>query len=410
MAATGPAPARRQSEGGFLLGSLSFGHLSIHWFQQLYPVIIPSVKASLGLTDVQVGALASVRQFTTGPLMLPGGMLADFFRSWTAVILAASFLFLGISYLLVALSPAYVWILPAVALLGVGSALWHPAAMGSLSLRFPERRGSALALHGVGASIGDTIAPIGIGGLLLVLAWQDLLKWHMVPAVLLALIVWKALGRIYSAEPTSRPTLGGYWTDMKSVARNRVVLSMVAVTSTTSMARISVLTFLPIYLQDDLGYSTFILGVYIALLHAMGTLSQPAMGALSDRFGRKAVLLPALMVFGLLYLAMAVAEPGVQLSLVIGALGLFFYALATLTQATVMDVASTNVQASSMGVSTVLGQVLSLPGPIIAGAIVSGFGTQAAFLYAGAVTLLAAAMLALIRVPRSSMPTPRMSG
>ena len=142
----------------------------------------------------------------------------------------------------------------------------------------------------------------------------------------------------------------------------------------------------------------------------MGTLSQPAMGALSDRFGRKAVLLPALMVFGLLYLAMAVAEPGVQLSLVIGALGLFFYALATLTQATVMDVASTNVQASSMGVSTVLGQVLSLPGPIIAGAIVSGFGTQAAFLYAGAVTLLAAAMLVLIRVPRSSMPTPRMSG
>ena len=55
------------------------------------------------------------------------------------------------------------------------------------------------------------------------------------------------------------------------------------------MGRIVIITFLPIYLQEHLGYSPFALGVYIALLHAMGIISQPILGYLSDRLGRKAV-------------------------------------------------------------------------------------------------------------------------
>ena len=219
------------------------------------------------------------------------------------------------------------------ALLGVGSALWHPAATASLSLRFPERRASALAVHGVSASIGDTIAPLAIGGLLLTLAWQDLLKLHMIPALIITLVVWKSLGSIYAKEEGVRPSLGSYWSDMKSLIRHRVVLTIIGVNGLTGMGRLSVLTFLPIYIQDDLGYSTFALGFYLALLHAMGAVSQPVMGYLSDKFGRKAILLPSLVAFGLLYLALAVAEPGVQLSLAIGALGLFFYALFTVTSA-----------------------------------------------------------------------------
>ena len=74
-----------------------------------------------------------------------------------------------------------------------------------------------------------------------------------------------------------------------------------------------------------------------------------------------------------------------------------------------MDVASTRVQASTMGITALLGPFLSLPGPIIAGILVSEFGTEASFLYAGAVTLLAALLLAIIHVPRSSIPTPRSS-
>ena len=400
----------RRSTDRSLLASLSLGHGAIHWFQQLYPMILPAIKDSLGLSDVQVGTLTTVRQFGTGPLLLPGGILADFKQHRMALILAASFLFMGLSYFLVSLVTSYAWILPAIALTGMGTVLWHPAAMGTLSRRFPDRRGAALGFHGVGASIADTAAPVAIGGLLAVLAWQDLLKLHLIPAVILAFLVWRSFGAML--EKGKRPTISmkSYLGEIATMVRRPAVLAILGVTGFTSMARLSVITFLPIYLKEDLGYSAFVFGVYLGLLHAMGGVSQPVMGYLSDRFGRKAVLLPSLVVFGLLYFAMAAAAPGVQLTLVILALGLFFYALANIIQATIMDAASANVQSSTMGVTGIFGQLFSLPGPIIAGVIVAAHGRQSAFIFAGAVTLLAALLLAPINVPRSSTPTPRGGG
>ena len=43
------------------------------------------------------------------------------------------------------------------------------------------------------------------------------------------------------------------------------------------------------------------MGYYYALLHALGTVSQPVLGYLSDRLGRKAVLLPAFLMLAVLY-------------------------------------------------------------------------------------------------------------
>ena len=45
----------------------------------------------------------------------------------------------------------------------------------------------------------------GVTGLLLVLAWQDLLRLHMIPALILALIVWRGLGAMYKGEPSKVP-------------------------------------------------------------------------------------------------------------------------------------------------------------------------------------------------------------
>jgi MFS family permease len=262
----------------------------------------------------------------------------------------------------------------------------------------------------VGASVADTAAPVAIGGLLAVLAWQDLLKLHLIPAVILAFVVWRSFGSMLHKGERPAISVKGYLGEIGTMVRRPMVLAILGVTGFTSMARLSVITFLPIYLKEDLGYSPFIFGVYLGLLHAMGGLSQPVMGYLSDRFGRKIVLMPSLIVFGLLYIALAAAAPGVQLTLVIIALGLFFYALANIIQATIMDAASDEVQSSTMGVTGIFGQFFSLPGPIIAGVIVSAHGRESAFIFAGSVTLLAALLLAPIHVPRSSMPTPRGGG
>jgi MFS family permease len=385
----------------FLLGILTGGHTAIHWFQQLFPVILPEIKADLKLNDLQVGSLATAREALSGALALPSGFLADTFRRQMASILAASLAFSGLAYWLVGLSSAYLWVLSAMALVGVGTALWHPAANASLSVRFPERRGTALAVHGMGASVGDTVGPLAVGALLLLLSWRQLLKLHLIPALVLTALLWKGLGQLYSQEGP-RPSLRSYCKDVEVLLRQPNVIALILANGLMGMGRLSVLTFLPIYLREQLGYSAFLLGFHIMLLYMMGMVSQPLMGILSDRFGRKAVLVPGMACLGLLYFALALASSGVQLSLVIAAIGLFFYGLGNITMAGVMDVAGSGVQATSWGLMSVLSHLLTMPSPIIAGLIVSEFGVQSSFVYASALLLLATVVLLVAPTPGAS--------
>lgn len=386
-----------------LLVMLTGGHTAIHWFQQLFPVILPEIKADFRLNDLQVGSLATAREAVSGTLALPSGVLADTYRRQMAVILAASLACSGLAYWLIGVAPAYRWVIAAMALVGVATALWHPAANASLSMRFPERRGTALAVHGVGASIGDTVGPLTVGALLLLLSWRPLLQLHLIPALILTVILWRGLGAVYSQEGP-RPSFRAYCQDVQVLLGQPNVIAYIISSGLMGMGRLSVLTFLPIYLREQLGYSAFLLGFHVMLLYVMGMVSQPLMGLLSDRFGRRAVLVPGMACLGLLYFALALAGSGLQVGFVIAAMGLFFYGLGNITMAGVMDVAGAGVQATSWGLMSVLSHLLSMPSPMLAGFLVSEFGVKSAFLYASAISVLAGVVLLLIGARRPSVP------
>ena len=395
-----------ETQRRFLLGSLIFGHTVIHWYQQLFPVILPSIKDTLGLNDVEIGTLSAVREGAGGILIMPSGYLADSFAKYRPYILAFALVSSGVAYFLVGLALSYLWILPGIAMIGLASAAWHPASVGSLSSRFPERRGTALAMHGVGASIGDTISPLLIGALLLVVGWQTLLQWHLLPALVLAFIIWRSLGSQYK-DAGPGPSAKNYLSGIKDMLKERSVLAIMSAGVFMSMGRLSVLTFLPIYLTEDLNLSTLGLGFYLMLLYLMGMVSQPIMGIVSDKFGRKEVLLPAYISLGVLYLVIPATGNGFQLALVIGTMGLFFYGTGNIATAAVMDLSSSQVQGSTMSVMSVFRHVFTLPSPIIAGVIVTVWGTEAAFIYAGALLLVGALIIAAIKLPRKPDAAPK---
>jgi MFS family permease len=168
------------------------------------------------------------------------------------------------------------------------------------------------------------------------------------------------------------------------------------------MARLVILTFLPIYLQEHLQYSSVALGIYIALLHAMGTISQPILGVFSDRFGRKAVLLPSCLLLGLFFSLLAVAPPGIPLGMVILAIGLFFYTLFNIFNAAVMDVAGSNVQAATYGLTSLVTQLVVIPAPMITGYLIGGLGIKFAFVLAGAFLIIAGLVLAPLQLYRGT--------
>ena len=383
----------------FMLGLLTLGHVAVHWYGQLFSLVVPSIKADLLLTNVQVGTLSTARQITNG-LTLPSGYLADSYRNRTNLILAAAVLSFGLGYFFIGIAPSYEWTLLAATLIGLGAALWHPAALGSLSVRFSERRGLALSVHGMGASVGDSIAPVVVGAVLLAAHWRLVMGGHLLPAVLVALAMWWSLRNVYQ-DGGLKPSFGSYVAGIREMVTNAQVLGVVSSNAISGMARLAVTAFFPLYVTETLGYSPFVLGIYLALLYVMGVVSQPIMGVLSDRYGRKAVLVPAFGSMAVLFALMAIAPGGIALGLVIAALGCFFYGTANVTSSAVMDVAHENVQASTMGVTSLFAQPFSLVSPIITGLLVESYGLTATFWYAAVLQAISTLILIPIRFRRA---------
>ena len=392
------------SERKFLLGTLTFGHTVIHWYQQMFPVFLPMIKADLGLSAVQVGGLMTAKQGASGLLTLPSGFAADAFNKHKATILGSALMIGGLAYVVASVAPTYFWILVFLTMLGAASALWHPSSVSTLSLQFSDRRGTAIALHGVGASIGDSVGPLCIGAMLLVVGWKDLAQWHLIPALILAFLMWRTVRQHYSAGPGGL-TRRSYFSGIKGIFARPTVFMVMIASSFVGMARLSVTTFLPLYLAEEMNYDSFWLGFHWALLYAMGIFSQPLMGILSDKFSRKTVLLPSFATMGILYLLLPMPGGGFLLALIIAAMGMFFYGTGNIATAAVLDVASEQVQGTTQSFMTLFQQVVTLPAPIVAGFVVSHYGYATVFYYSSALLFSAAAVWAFIRIPKRAAGT-----
>lgn len=383
------------------LSLVTGGHTAIHWFQTMFAVVLPSVTQGLGLNEIQTGYLQSARQLTSGTMNLPAGILADSYARFRAVILASALLFMGVGYFCFAAASGLGGAVIGAALIGLGTAAWHPPAMGALSARFPERRATALSIHGMGATISDTLTPLGVGALLVVVFWRDFLHAQLLTGIAAALLVWLGLARQF-AQPTARPPGRSLAGDVRTILVNPAFLAVSLADGLMAMARQVILTFFPLYIQIGLGRDALELGVYVALLHGMGTLSQPVLGILADRVGRKAVLVPSFLLLSAFYLLLGRVAPGWPLGLLVLAIGMFFYTLVNITSAAVFDVAGPRMQASATGLSTALTQLIVLPSPVLAGWLVQRFGYAAAFFLAAGFMAVGVLVMLPVRLYRGA--------
>jgi FSR family fosmidomycin resistance protein-like MFS transporter len=383
------------------LSLVTGGHTVIHWFQTMFAVVLPSITQGLGLTEIQTGYLQSARQLTSGTMNLPAGLLADSFARFRAAILASALLFMGLGYFCFSAASGLGGAVVGAALIGLGTAAWHPPAMGALSARFPERRATALSIHGMGATVSDTLTPLGVGALLVVVFWRDFLHAQLLAGIVAAFLVWLGLARQF-AQAAARPSGWSLAGDVRSVLVNPAFLAVSLADGLMAMARQVILTFFPLYIQIGLGRGAFELGVYVALLHGMGTVSQPVLGVLADRVGRKAVLVPSFLLLTGFYLLLGRVAPGWPLGLLVLAIGMFFYTLVNITTAAVLDVAGSRTQSSAAGLSTALTQLIVLPAPILAGWLVHRFGYGAGFHLAAGFMAVGAAVMLPVRLYRGA--------
>ena len=378
------------------------GHAIKHIYNSgLQTILLPEIKIGMGLSATQLGTLAFSRQMTGWVTTVGAGYLGDRFANRASLMLAISMILMGVSYFLAGHAPTYALMLAAMLLIGIGPSMYHPPAMGALSRRFPDKRGFMISLHGTGGSAGEVLGPLVVAGALIYMVWRDVLQVSLLPALFAAVLIWSMMRSVPGEVPGSAST-GDYFRAIAGLLRKGRLAILVLVTALRSMGQSAVMIFLPVYLREDLEYSAGTVALFLALAQVVGIVVQPSMGWLSDRFGRKIVLVPALTAMGLLSAVLAVAEPGPQLVLTILALGAFLYSLHTIMIAAAMDVAGEDEVQSTI-VSLIYGaSFIGTLSPIFAGVIADSYGTHIAFVYGGAVVLLGTLILALTKLPRTA--------
>ena len=395
---TSPPPPQDIRQGRNRLAAIIVvGHGIKHVYNSgLNSLLLPEIKIDLGLNGSQFGALISVRQVTAWATTLGAGYLGDRFINRAPLMLGFSLGLLGVAFLLAGYASSFWTMLLVMLLIGIGPSLFHPPALGVLSRRFPDRRGFAISLHGTGGIAGEVVGPLVVGGVLTLMTWQGLMQASLFPALIAGILIWATMRAVPSKELVTS-SAQGYLFSLVSLLKNRVILFLVLATALRSMSDAAVGSFLPVYLREDLEFSKMQVAVYLSLAQVAGLGAQPAMGYISDRVGRKAVLVPCMAANGLLAIALAFANSGVQLALTVVARGAFIFSLHHILVATATDYAPGRLQ--STVVSLIYGAgFLGTFSPYLAGLIADKFQIHSVFIYGGSAALLGAVVLSSLEL------------
>ena len=372
---------------------ITLGHTMTHWYPATFYLLLPLIGKELGLSYGEIGAIMTCQYLVGAISNVPGGLAVDFVSRKTMP-MAISMLWVGVPYLLMGLTHTYWLLLVCSALVGVGNNLWHPAAIPLLAQRFPERRGLAVALHGMGGNLGDAIAPFASGALLTILSWREVVIVNVIPGLLLAALILVYVNRTTEqsrdmAEKSERMRAADVLSALRTMFTSRTVLMVSASSAFRLMTQAGLLTFLPVFLATQMGYSPIWIGACMLALQTAGFVAAPIAGHLSDRMGRRRIIMSSMAMTGLVLLLMAAIGRSTAFVLFISVLGFFLFAIRAMMQAWILDAAPKSMGGTSIGILFGIQAIGAAVGPALGGIFADLYGLMATF-YFLAITIVIA--------------------
>lgn len=391
-AATAPAVA---APGNFReVWLISLGHGLTHWYPATFYLLLPIIGKELGLSYTEIGLIMSV-QFAVGAVTnIPGGILVDAV-GYKGRLMAVSLFWIGVPYFLMAFTSSYWMLLACMMLIGVGNNLWHPAAISTLGQRFPARKGLALSFHGMGGNLGEALAPLLIGALLAVYSWRTVVVVNLIPGVIMAIAIFAYLGTMNLDAGSGRKSGGQRWTlasylaEAKPLFADRMLMLIASSSFFRTAAQSALLTFLPLYLSHNLGYSPTGVGFALFLLQAVAFTSAPLAGYASDRLSRKRVMSAALSMTALVIVLMALAGRSPWVIGLIALLGFFMYATRPVIQAWSLEAAPAALGGTVVGIMFGVQALGSAVSPWAGGLIADAYDLNATFYFLAAMIVVA---------------------
>src|SRR5450631_1287765 len=271
-----------------VLGAISFSHFLNDMIQSLIVAIYPLLKGEFSLSFMQIGMVTLTYQLCASVLQPIVGIYTDKHPKPYSLSIGMSFTLIGLITL--SLAPNYASVLAAAALVGTGSAIFHPESSRIARLASGGRHGLAQSIFQVGGNAGSALGPL-LAAWIIIPQGQASLAWFAI-AALIAIPVLARVGAWYKRQHIDRPKAHHpVVSSPVSAARIRssiVVLVLLIFSKYFYVA--SITSYFSFYLIEKFHLSVRSAQVHLfvfLLAMALGTLFG---GPLGDRIGRKRVI------------------------------------------------------------------------------------------------------------------------
>jgi MFS family permease len=388
------------------------GHAFTHWYTATFYLLLPLIGRELGLSFTEIGLIMTTQHIVGALSNLPGGMVVDMVGK-KGYLMATSLFWVGFPYALMSLTHNYWMLLVCVTLVGIGNNLWHPAAITTLAYRYPERKGLVISVHGMGGNIADGLAPLVVGALLAWFTWRTVVVINVVPGLVMASMILIMLGAFTMSSSHDHVNAGGnarsvrdYLKDVVSLLHNRALMLVSVGSAFRTMTQTGLLTFLPVYLAYELDYSPFIVGVCMSAMQVAGFAASPIGGHLSDKLGRKRVVMASMVLASVMIVFMALAGKSAAFVLFIALVGFFLYAMRGVLQAWAVEATPRELAGSGVGLQFGIQHIGASIAPALFGVIADAYDLYTAFYFLAGTILFANVLIVFMPNERAAHAKP----
>lgn len=377
---------------------LFLGHVAVDTSQGTLPVVVAKLKEVFQLSYFQIGIMMMILNLTSSVIQPLFGYISD--RVRTGWFIPVGILWTALAMGLIGWSPNYLTALLLVGFAGLGTAAFHPRAMMAVYLVSGLKRGFGAAVFSTGGNLGFALGPVV--GSLLVLGLGLHATVGLVPVgvvLFLAIVLYpgdflrreseKRTGTKLDADAAALPIPWGS------------LISVCLIVTLRSWVYMSAITYLPMLFQDRgiaLKSGSLILTVFLASGAAAGLYG----GHLSDRIGRKAVIVWTSLLYPVLAVLMLLAK-GPWIWILAGASGAALLASFSVTIVLTQELLPRYLGLAS-GLILGLGFGTGGLGTALSGFLADHFGLYSTFWVLACVPLLAAGLAALIKIPEEFKP------
>ncbi len=397
MSKSSPTWRRGLTKNVVILGFVSL--LNDGASEMIYPLLPIFLTAVLGAGPAVIGVIEGIAEATASLLKLYSGYLSDRVKKRKGWIVAGYAISNAIRPL-IAFSTSWLHVLVLRFFDRVGKGLRTSPRDAIIADSTPgEYRGKAYGFHRAMDNSGAIVGPIAATALLLV--FHDNIKTifllSFIPGLLAVLLLLFGLRDKQQETPLAASSIFNFrsaWAEMSSGFRKYLWILLLFALGNSSDA------FLLLRAQQ-LGVTVTLLPMIWVVLNIvkMG-LSVPG-GILSDRIGRKKVIVTGWIVYALVYAGFGASTQYWHAWALFAVYGIYFGLTEGVEKALVADFAPAHLRGSSFGLYNLVVGVGALPASLLFGIVWQKFGSTAAFSMGAIFALAASLMLAMLAVKKS---------